>query len=178
MCIWSQDQVRAPSFTPVMDPETSFTFSRKLLFTANQNLITSRSRDRTFLLPTAAVRHAEDVWEIKPPDFSPKLYRTLSLPRIKKKTLEPAILQEGLKELSQRPDIIRLVMQPKQDHKNNIPVFITSYKPPGLLELQLQFVKLGQFPSGPYKNPKPHNFRPVSEHITRHCVNCTSLTDH
>ncbi|KAF4086229.1 hypothetical protein AMELA_G00104120 [Ameiurus melas] len=57
-------------------------------------------------------------------------------------------------------------MRSKQDQKRNIPVFITSYKPPGLLELQLQFVKLGQFPSRPYKNLKPHNFRPCDESLS------------
>ncbi|KAB5550531.1 hypothetical protein PHYPO_G00054770 [Pangasianodon hypophthalmus] len=56
-------------------------------------------------------------------------------------------------------------MRSKQEQKRNIPVFITSYKPPGLLELQLQFVKLGQFPCGPYKNPKPHDFRPCDENL-------------
>ncbi|XP_060799489.1 uncharacterized protein si:dkey-30e9.6 [Neoarius graeffei] len=147
-----------------MDSETSFTFSRKLLFTASQNLITSRSRNHTLLLPTATVRKT-DLWEIKPPDFSPKLYRTLSLPRIKKKTLNPAILKEGLEERSQSLDKMPSVIQSKQEEKRNIPVFITSYKPPGLLELQRQFVKLGQFPNGPYKNPKPHNFRPCDENL-------------
>lgn len=144
-----------------MDSEMSFTFNRKLQFTADQNLIKSRSRNHTFLLPSAAVRH-RDLWEIKPPDFSPKLYCTLSLPRIKKKTLDPAILKEGLEEMYQRLDPISPVIRARQEQKWNIPEFITSYKPPGLLESQLQFVKLGQFPSGPYQNPKPHNFRTVS----------------
>lgn len=132
--IWSQDQVHAVRSTDIMDSETSFTFSRKLLFTASQNLITSRSRNHTLLLPTATVRKT-DLWEIKPPDFSPKLYRTLSLPRIKKKTLNPAILKEGLEERSQSLDKMPSVIQSKQEEKRNIPVFITSYKPPGLLEL-------------------------------------------
>lgn len=147
--------------TAIMDSETSFTFNRKFLFTASQDLLKSRSKNHTFLLPNAAVRHT-DLWEIKPPDFSPKLYRTLSLPRLKKKTLDPAILKERLEGLTQNLDPILSVLHAKQEQKRNIQVFLTSYKPPGLLELQLQFVKSGQFPSNPYKNPKPHNFRPVS----------------
>ncbi|XP_053503679.1 uncharacterized protein si:dkey-30e9.6 [Ictalurus furcatus] len=159
------DQLHSLSSTKIMDSELSFTLNRKLLFTTSQNVITSRSRNHTLLLPTAAVRHT-DLWEIKPPDFSPKLYRTLSLPRIKKQTLDPAILKEGLEELSQSLVKMPPVMRSKQDQKRNIPVFITSYKPPGLLELQLQFVKLGQFPCGRYKNPKPHNFRPCDESLS------------
>lgn len=145
----------------MMDSERSFTFNRQLLFTASQNLITSRSRIHRLVLPTAAARHT-DLWEIKPPDFTPKLYRTLSLPRIKKKTLDSAILKEGLEELSQSLDKMPSVVQSKQEKMRNVPEFVRSYKPPALLELQLQFVKLGQFPRDPYKNPKPHNFRPVS----------------
>lgn len=170
VCI-CQEQVDAVSSTPVMDSELSFTFSRKLLFTANQNLITSRSRNHTLLFPAATIRHT-DLWDVKPPDFSPKLYRTLNLPRIKKKALDPAILREGLEELSQSIEFKPLLMQPKQEQKSNTPVFIRSHKPPGLLELQLQFVKLGQFPSGPYKNPKPHNFRPVSLQRAYHSTLC------
>lgn len=152
--IWSQAQVDAVRSTPVLDSEMAFTFNRKLMFTANQNLNTIRSRNHTLLFPPAAVRHP-DLWDIKPPDFSPKLYCTLNLPRIKTKTLNPAVLKEGL---SPRIDII----PPSEEQKSHAPAFLTSYKPPGLLELQLRFVKSGQFPRGPYNNPKPHNFRPVS----------------
>ncbi|XP_058269013.1 uncharacterized protein si:dkey-30e9.6 [Hemibagrus wyckioides] len=158
------DQAHKMSTTEMMDSERSFTFNRQLLFTASQNLITSRSRIHRLVLPTAAARHT-DLWEIKPPDFSPKLYRTLSLPRIKKKTLDSAILKEGLEELSQSLDRMPPVMQSKQEKKRNVPEFVRSYKPPALLELQLQFVKLGQFPRDPYKNPKPHNFRPCDEDL-------------
>lgn len=149
------------SVTEIKDSERSFTFNRKLLFTASQNVITSRSRIHKLLLPKPAARH-RDLWEIKPPDFSPKLYCTLNLPRIKKKTLDSAILKEGLEELSQSLDIMPPVLQSKQEKNRNIPVFVKSYKPPALLDLQLKFVKFGQFPRDPYKNPKPHNFRPVS----------------
>lgn len=150
-----------------MDTETAFTFKRNLMFTANNNLNTIRSRNYTLLFPPAAIRYP-DVWDIKPPDFSPKLYRTLNLPRMKKTPLNPAVLKEGLKELSQSIEISPPVMQSVQEQKSNTPVFITSHKPPGLLELQVQFVKSGQFPCGPYKNPKSHNFRPVSVQHSYH----------
>ncbi|XP_060744923.1 uncharacterized protein si:dkey-30e9.6 [Tachysurus vachellii] len=158
------DLVHKVSVTEIKDSERSFTFNRKLLFTASQNVITSRSRIHKLLLPKAADRH-RDLWEIKPPDFSPKLYCTLNLPRIKKKTLDSAILKEGLEELSQSLDIMPPVMESKQEKNRNIPVFVKSYKPPALLDLQLQFVKFGQFPRDPYKNPKPHNFRPCDENL-------------
>ncbi|KAM9469515.1 LOW QUALITY PROTEIN: uncharacterized protein C7orf78 homolog [Clarias gariepinus] len=158
------DRVHIERCPDIMDSKRSFTFNKKLLFIASQNLITSRSRNHTLLLPAAAVRHV-DLWEIKPPDFSPKLYRTLSLPRIKKKTIDPAILKEGLKEISQSLDKMPPVMWSKQKQKRNTPVFVSSYKPLGLLESQLQFVKFGQFSNGPYKNPKPHNFRPCDENL-------------
>ncbi|XP_047185586.1 uncharacterized protein si:dkey-30e9.6 [Scophthalmus maximus] len=48
------------------------------------------------------------------------------------------------------------------------PKFITSHRPPGVLESELMFVKMEKFPSEPYKNPKLHNFRPTS----RSEINC------
>ncbi|KAI9533137.1 hypothetical protein NQZ68_025531 [Dissostichus eleginoides] len=43
------------------------------------------------------------------------------------------------------------------------PKFLTSYRPPDSLESELMFVKTGKYLCGPYKNPKPHNFRPLNE---------------
>ncbi|XP_072547407.1 putative uncharacterized protein C7orf78 homolog [Salminus brasiliensis] len=139
----------------ILDSGTSIHFNRKLLFSANQKFISTRGH-RLVLLNTTASQ--PDLWNIKPPDFSLKLYRSISLPRIKKKTLNPAVLKEGLPETSP-------VVLPNLEKKMEEPSFITSYKPPGLLELKLLFVKSGQFPSAPYKDPKLHDFRPCAEDL-------------
>ncbi|XP_017552218.2 uncharacterized protein si:dkey-30e9.6 [Pygocentrus nattereri] len=152
----------AMSSGDILDSGTSIHFNRKLLFSASQKLTSTRGHKLT--LPNIAVSQT-DLWKIKPPDFSPKLYRSLNLPRIKKKTLNPATLKDGLAELSPMVGEMSLLMLPKLEENRNKPPFITSYGPPGLLELRILFVKSGQFPSIPYKDPKPHNFRPCAEEL-------------
>ncbi|XP_007232402.2 uncharacterized protein si:dkey-30e9.6 [Astyanax mexicanus] len=139
----------------ISDSATSIHFNRKLLFSANQKFISSRGHRLSRLNTTAS---QTDLWNIKPPDFTPKLYRSLSLPQIKKKTLDPAIPRESLRQTS-------LFLLPNLEKKMTEPSFIRSYKAPDLLESQLLFVKSGQYPNLPYKNPKPHNFRPCADNM-------------
>lgn len=143
------------------DPEMSIEFNGKLLFSANHKLISvPGSRPE----PPNPAASRIDLWRVKPPDFTPKLYRTLDLPRIKKNTLKLPDLKHSSGETPQRFSEVFPVLFPKLE-KRNKPEFITSYKPTGLLQLQILFVKSGSFPCGvPYKDPKPHNFRPVSLH--------------
>ncbi|KAM3872987.1 uncharacterized protein C7orf78 homolog [Diretmus argenteus] len=53
-----------------------------------------------------------------------------------------------------------------QHHKRTDPAkFIATFRPPDALESKLMFVKTGKYPVGPYKNPKPHDFRPLDEDL-------------
>lgn len=149
----------------LLDTKKSFTFSKQQLFTVNKNLLTAHGHTR--ILPKVTANKC-DMWKIKPPDFSPKLYCTLNVPRIKIKTLDPTELLYGGARKTYNLDKVPRTMFQKEQKKIIKRAFITSYKPPDLLELELQFVKLGQFPKDLYQNPKLHNFRPVS---LQYCYN-------
>ncbi|KAK1786443.1 hypothetical protein P4O66_018133 [Electrophorus voltai] len=146
----------------ILNSGTSFYFSTKLLFSAHQNFILSRGHKP--ILPNKSSSYT-DFWKIKPPDFSPKLYRSLNLPRIKKKNLNLAKLTDDWAEMSQRTDKMYQIISSKPEQKRTEPPLMASYRSPGSLELKLLFVKSGKHPSIPYKDPKPHNFRPVDEKL-------------
>ncbi|XP_042279542.1 uncharacterized protein si:dkey-30e9.6 [Thunnus maccoyii] len=106
----------------LLHPLSSVRFEEKIQFSASQDL--SLARSKWFTLPETENRG--DVWSIKPPDFSLKLY----------------------------------------SHKRkDSPKFITSYRPPDALESELMYVKRGKYPTRPFKNHKPHNFRPLDEDL-------------
>ncbi|CAL8288023.1 unnamed protein product [Merluccius merluccius] len=64
-----------------MMPISSDRFDRKLLFSVRQDLAAERSRCRISLAGSEAQSPVVDVWSIQAPDFSPKLYMSLSGPR-------------------------------------------------------------------------------------------------
>ncbi|XP_051535572.1 uncharacterized protein LOC127430116 [Myxocyprinus asiaticus] len=146
-----------------MNPLESVQFRRKLLFSATKNLISSRSCG--LIPPQPAVQ--PDPWNIKAPDFTPKLYRSLSLPRIKRKNLHLFKTKSSLDEESfilEKVNKVAPSMLPGLEQKRHkTHPFTACYKPPGSTESKLQFVRTGKYPMGPYKNPKPHNFRPCAE---------------
>ncbi|XP_076832294.1 putative uncharacterized protein C7orf78 homolog [Brachyhypopomus gauderio] len=152
----------AMSAADILDSATSVYFNSKLLFSAHQNLISTRG-DK-LILPSKACSDT-DFWKIKSPDFSPKLYRSLNLSQIKKKNLNPTKLKDGWADVSQSICRISQVMSLKPEEKRNEPPFTASYRSPGSFELKLRFVKSGKLPSIPYKDPKPHNFRPGTEKL-------------
>uniref|UniRef100_A0A3B5ACK7 Si:dkey-30e9.6 n=1 Tax=Stegastes partitus TaxID=144197 RepID=A0A3B5ACK7_9TELE len=122
-------------------------------FSASQDL--SFTRSKCFKRPET--ENQSDVWSIKPPDFSMKLYRRLSVPL---KKVKPAPQCGGTKRRTGVfPPHVALVNPERKDP----PKFITSYKPPDALESERMFVKTGKYNAGPYENPKPHNFRPLDE---------------
>ncbi|XP_066531599.1 putative uncharacterized protein C7orf78 [Hoplias malabaricus] len=104
------------------------------------------------------ITRQNDLWNIKPPDFTPKLYRSQSLPRIKKRTLNLHKLSDISHDVGKMRPV--RISEPEQ---MTVPPFNTSYRPPDLLQLKLLFVKSGQFPRDLYANPKAHNFRPGCE---------------
>lgn len=143
-----------------LDPSTSVYFNKKTVFSANLNLATLRSKGFICL----HYSHQVDPWNLKPPDFSPKLYTFLSVPRRKKtKNTHQPFLTLASSETAFRVDrFTPNILIPEIDqNKKALPNFSTSYRPPGSLESKLMFVKTGKYPPVAYKNPKPHNFRQV-----------------
>uniref|UniRef100_UPI0037E80B1A putative uncharacterized protein C7orf78 homolog n=1 Tax=Semicossyphus pulcher TaxID=241346 RepID=UPI0037E80B1A len=145
----------------LMRPLTSIRFEDKVQFPASQDL--SFARSKWFTLPETESRH--DVWSIKPPDFSLKLYRSLLVPQKKERKTHshPALSQPG--ETKRRTRIFLPNLLHENYQRKEPPQFITKYRPPGALESELMFVRTGKLPSEPYKNPKPHDFRPLDEDL-------------
>ena len=128
-----------------------------MLFSASQDLATTRSK--CFLPPES--NDKADVWHIKAPDFSYKLYQSTKIPQRRSRTAYHAVAQpsETHRKIGK---VIKEGLMTEIANKNiERPTFITRYRPPDSLESKLIFVETGKYPSGPFKNPKPHNFRPV-----------------
>ncbi|XP_056126749.1 uncharacterized protein si:dkey-30e9.6 [Rhinichthys klamathensis goyatoka] len=139
-----------------LETTTSVDLRRKLLFSVSQNLISSRSCG---LVPPHQV--PLDPWNMKAPDFTPKLYRSVGLPRIKCKNINLVKSNDSVEQKSFVLEKIKDGTSILSQHKQQS--FITFYKPPDSLETKLLFVRAGTNPVGPYKDPKPHNFRPCAE---------------
>ena len=138
-------------------PLSSVCFEDKIKFSASQSL--SFARSKWFTLPQTESQ--SDVRSIKPPDFSLRLYRTLSDPPKKDRNTHSNPVLRQNSETKRRTGVLLPKILHESYQRENPPKFITSYKPPDALESQLMFVKTGKFPSGSYKNPKPHDFRQV-----------------
>ncbi|KAM7382954.1 hypothetical protein PAMP_002647 [Pampus punctatissimus] len=139
----------------LLHPLSSVCFEEKIQFSARQDLFFTRSK--WFTLPKTESRG--DVWSIKPPDFSLKLYRSASVPQKKERTPcpNPAVRETKRRTVIFLPNVLH--------ERKDSPKFITSYRPPDALESEIMFVKRGKYPSGPFKNHKPHNFRPLDEDL-------------
>ncbi|XP_068591508.1 putative uncharacterized protein C7orf78 homolog [Cebidichthys violaceus] len=140
-------------------PLSRVCFEDKSKFSASQRLSVARSK--WFTLPETESAQS-DAWSIKPPDFSLRLYRSLSDPRRTERRThsnldEPRLKRTGI--------VLPNVVHQSHRREESSPKFITSYRPPGALESQLMFVKTGKYLCGPYKNPKPHDFRPLDEDL-------------
>lgn len=147
---------------------------KKLLFSVSQKLISSRSCGLVPPHPVVPI----DPWKIKAPDFTPKLYKSSGLPRIKSKNIHLVKSNNSVEEksfvLEKINDVTPSILPGLEQKGRKAQQFITFYKPPDSLESKLIFVRAGMYPVGPYTNPKPHNFRPVSlPHII-----CIALYQH
>ncbi|XP_063735717.1 uncharacterized protein si:dkey-30e9.6 [Eleginops maclovinus] len=143
-----------------LHPKTQVCFEEKTEFSASQHL--SYARSQWFKLPETA-SHSE-VWSIKPPDFSLKLYRSLSVQKEERKKHSNPAVSPSSKTQTKTVAFLPTVLH-ESFRKEESPKFITSYRPPDSLESELMFVKTGKYLCGPYKNPKPHNFRPLNEDL-------------
>ncbi|XP_031693918.1 putative uncharacterized protein C7orf78 homolog [Oncorhynchus kisutch] len=145
-----------------LDPSTSVYLNKKTVFSASLNLATIRSEG--FIRPHYS--HQVDPWNLKPPDFSPKLYTSLSVPRRKKtkNTHHPLLTLASSETVLSVDRFTPNILIPEIDqNKKALPKFSTSYRPPGSLESKLMFVKTGKYPPVAYKNPKPRNFRQLAD---------------
>ncbi|KAJ8415953.1 hypothetical protein AAFF_G00405100 [Aldrovandia affinis] len=142
-----------------LDSPTSMRFEKKIIFSASQDLASIRSKGFVHLEKAKDI----DTWELKAPDFSLKLYNSLNLPRKKKENRRPPLFaSDSRKTLSgiKRPTQIVL---PEINQGREPPGFTLRYRPPGVLESKLTFVKKGKYPSLAYSDPKPHDFRQYAD---------------
>ncbi|KAF3839610.1 hypothetical protein F7725_018327 [Dissostichus mawsoni] len=156
-------QLRFPvAFAPVLlHPMSKVCLEEKTEFSATQHL--SYARSKWFQLPETESH--SDVWSIKPPDFSLKLYRSLSVPqKEERKTHSNPAVPPSSKAQRKTGTFLPRVLH-EGFRREESPKFLTSYRPPDSLESELMFVKTGKYLCGPYKNPKPHNFRPTDSSV-------------
>ncbi|XP_038615665.1 uncharacterized LOC102725191 homolog [Tachyglossus aculeatus] len=139
------------------DGRPDFLFSRKIQFSAHQDLAVARSRKS---VPLRRSNPNLDIWELKPPSCSYKVGRTLVLPRNPADTRK----KEPKGNLSRSLEGQTLHSQINHDpsavvKKSTLPEFKTTFPPLGPHEAKIMFVRHGKYQSGSYHNPKPHDFR-------------------
>uniref|UniRef100_A0AAA9TT26 Chromosome 7 open reading frame 78 n=2 Tax=Bos TaxID=9903 RepID=A0AAA9TT26_BOVIN len=97
-----------------------------------------------------------NIWEIKPPDFSYKLYTSLRLAEKPSRT----IMQEERRKIPDFPGkMVHLPSLRNPPKKAVSPKFITTFPRLDSHKAKLMFVESGKYPNGVYLNPKPHDFR-------------------
>ncbi|XP_043922690.1 uncharacterized protein LOC122798087 [Protopterus annectens] len=145
--------------------EPFFHFERKRKFSAKQEL--ARYRSENFLQPITLPDF--DIWQRKPPDFTPKLYRSLNLPRKTSK-----ITNSDIRKTSSYDAINKLQIFTNTNISAalDLPQFVTRFKNFGPYEANIQFVKTGQYPKDKYSNPKPHDFRQLETNIPDFDTSC------
>lgn len=145
----------------LFNPLTSVCFQRKTEFSVSKNLYLARSK---YFRPLEPENHSQvNVWNLRPPDFSLKLYTTVSPPQKKERNFRPKVTRsESMRTSTIILPSIYLSEENNKKTEKEPPTFITRYKPPDALETQVMFVRTGKFPTQQYENPRPHDFRGVS----------------
>uniref|UniRef100_A0A4X1TM82 Uncharacterized protein n=2 Tax=Sus scrofa TaxID=9823 RepID=A0A4X1TM82_PIG len=101
-------------------------------------------------------------WEIKPPDFSYKLYKSLRLPEKPLRTIK----EEERKKKSNFPGtVLHLPGIRSHPQKAISPKFITTFPHLDSHKAKLMFVENGKYPNGVYIDPKPHDFRQYQRNL-------------
>lgn len=139
-------------------PLSSVCFERKTQFSVSQDLSLARSK---YFKQLAETEDRGDVWSIKPPDFSPKLYKSVLVPQKRERKIHLNASKLQPSDTKKKTGIYLPNILHESPERKDPPEFITSYRPPDALESELKFVQAGKYPSETYRNPKPHNFRPV-----------------
>lgn len=142
-------------------PLTSVRFEDKIKFSASQDLALARRKWRTSN-DSVIQGHVQC---FRPPDFSIRLYKNIKDPQSREEKMlsNEAKPRQMKKTLTVVPAVLQSWHRKEETRK-----FITCYRLPDTLEIEQKFVQSGKLPAVPYKNPKPHHFRPVSflEYIT------------
>ncbi|XP_069576811.1 putative uncharacterized protein C7orf78 homolog [Brachyistius frenatus] len=139
-------------------PPPAFSFESKTRFSASREL--SLARSGRFGPGEAESR--SDPRRVGPPDFSLKLHCCQKEGR--KADSKAAAGRRPVEAKRKTPLFLPDVARVSPSGKGP-PKFVTSYAPPDALRSELMFVETGKFPSGPYRNPKPHDFRPLDEDL-------------
>ncbi|XP_044151780.1 uncharacterized protein LOC122939680 [Bufo gargarizans] len=137
------------------DTERCYLFSRQVKFKAKETLAAERSDN--FIIPKPIPEH--NIWKKKPPDFSVRLYRSLTLPR---RTEENNVKErKDLHRVLKRNEIevIREAPPPCLTKSKEPERFLTRFKPMEPFEANILYVKNGVYPKDKYKDQKPHDFR-------------------
>lgn len=101
-----------------------------------------------------------NIWEIKPPDFSYKLYTSLRLAEKPSRT----ITEEERRKIPDFPGkMVHLPSLRNPPKKAISPKFITTFPRLDSHKAKLMFVESGKYPNGVYLNPKPHDFQQVQK---------------
>ncbi|XP_062957124.1 LOW QUALITY PROTEIN: uncharacterized protein LOC134380944 [Cynocephalus volans] len=112
-------------------------------------------RKKTSLQPPKPKTNV-NLWEIKPPDFSYKLYTSLRFPEKPSRTIK----EESRRKTSNFSEIMFHLPSIRNPPKKAVsPKFITTFPCLDSHKAKLMFVKSGKYPRGVYLNPKPHDFR-------------------
>lgn len=136
-------------------PLTSVRFEDKIKFSASQDLALARRKWRK---PNDKVNQGH-VQRFRPPDFSIRLYKNTKDPQSRDEKM--LSYEAKPRQTKETQPVVPAVLQ-SWHRKEETGKFITHYRQPDTLEIEQKFVRTGKFPAAPYKNPKPHNFRPVS----------------
>lgn len=136
-------------------PLTFVRFEDKIKFSASQDLALARSKWRK---PTDRLNRG-NVQCVRPPDFSTRLYKNLEGPPSEDQKMLSS--QAEPQQMNETQTVVHAVLQ-SWYRKKETQKFIACYRPPDTLEIEQRFVRTGKLPAAPYKNPKPHDFRPVS----------------
>nr|XP_023495070.1 uncharacterized protein LOC102150213 isoform X2 [Equus caballus] len=114
------------------------------------------------LLPSPQPEMKVNVWEIKPPDFSYKLYKSMRCPEKPSRTMKE---EQKRKKSNFQETVLHLPSIKKHPEKATPPKFITTFPHVDSHKANLMFVKSGKYPNGVYFNPKPHDFRQYQRNL-------------
>ncbi|XP_072620528.1 putative uncharacterized protein C7orf78 homolog isoform X1 [Vulpes vulpes] len=111
-----------------------------------------------------------NAWEIKPPDFSYKLYKSLRFPEKSSRTSKE---EQGRGKKCNFPETM-LHLPNIRNHSKKVksPPFITTFPHLDSHKAKLMFVKSGKYPNGVYLNPKPHDFRQYQRSLPNFVTAC------
>ncbi|XP_072571985.1 putative uncharacterized protein C7orf78 homolog [Paramormyrops kingsleyae] len=102
------------------------------------------------------------LWNLNPPDFSPKLYKSLGLPQKNQEKRRPPLIMSSSHTFKNITKMTSSILHDTRAKKVPEP-FVLRYHPPDSLESKLMFVKFGKYPDLPYRDPRPHDFRQYSD---------------